>query len=513
MPKIPTYEANVSPEAQLPGSNPYRVDADASSFGGGRGLEAAGAGLADAGDTLYANEQREEVSSVAAQMATLRGNLTAKFAKEAAENAGKPGFTESFMADATNQIQSYGGNLQTKAGQQAFTREAASLTSDFLGKTTTYNVAVAGAKAVTDYHTMVNQNAGTLFNDPSQASSIFKSIDSSFSDPHGPYAGVPATERAELQAKAKETLAIAAARGVVRDNPDLAEKLYNKGTLPGQDFLTEQGNAQIVSYIQSAQNAERTKKALALAQQEHAQTMAAEADGNNILRNIVKDPTNPGITDAILNSRMKWSQKETMLQIAKHAGTGEGGGGEQNHYGSGFFKVYQEIHSGQITKPDDLYKRVGPGGDLTVAGVDRLTAEITGRRTPDGKIEADLRENFVSTFKRQISGSNPMVGLRDPKGDVQTQKALAWFLPEYQKRREAGESPQELLDPANPKSLWPGVMRFKRDQNTMMKDLMNPGTATPATYRSAADVANAYKAGRLGREEAASVLRQNGWAK
>lgn len=476
MPKIASYDANVNPEAPLPGRSPERLYAEPDAFGGGNGLSTAGAGVADAADTLYTAEQRDEVSSNAANMATLRGKLTAQFATQSAENAGKPGFTDKFMADATNQIQALGGTYQTKAGQQAFTRDAASLTADMLEKSTLHNVAVAGAKAVSDFHVMVNQNAGTLFNDPTQAGSIFKNIDSTFSDPNGPYANVPAAERGHLQAAAKESLAIAAARGVVRESPELAEKLYNKGGLPGQSFLTESGNAQITSYIQTAESAERAKKALALAQQEHAQTMAAEADGNAVLKNIVKNPTDPGITDQILNSRMKWQQKETMLNIAMHTGAGDGH--DQNTYGAGFFNVYQQIHQGKITSPDQLYSRVGPQGDLTVAGVDRLTNEIVGKRTPDGQIEAQLKDGFVKAMSQQLSGTNELLHLRDPNGDTIKQNALAWFLPAYEKAKSEGKyTDTQLLTPSDPHSLWAGVMRFKRSPNQMMQDLMvnNPG--------------------------------------
>lgn len=472
MPKIPTYDTNVSPESQLPGSNPYRVDADPSSFGAGRGLSTLAAGLEDAGETLYRAEEQQEVSDLRTRMAQLRGNLTAGFQLKASKTApGDPTFTDSFMGDVTNQLAQMGGELQTKAGRRAFQMESADLTSTFLAKATDFTIAGAGAKAVADWNATVNENAGTLFNDPSQAGSIFKSIDTAMDDPNGPFAMVPPEKKAALEQHAKEQLAIAAARGVVRDNPGLAETLYNKSQLPGQKYLTEAGNAQIVSYIQTAQNAERTKKALALAQQEHAMTMAAESDGNAILRDIVKDPSNPGITDKILNSRMKWSQKQTMLNIAEHTGTGSG---ESNSFGKGFYDVYQKIHSGEITSPDQLYKRVGANGDLTVAGVDRLTNEIMGKRTPDGQIEADLKSGFIKTMSQAISGTNDMLGMKDPRGDQLRQQALAWFLPAYQKAKEEGKYPPSvLLDPASPHSLWQGAMRFKRPVNEQMRDMMN----------------------------------------
>lgn len=630
MPKIPIYDTQVSPEASLPGQNPDRVDASASSFGFGNGLINAGSGLEHLGEALDTAEQQQEVSDVRAKMATLRGNLTAGFEVAASKSApGDPAFTDKFMSGVTNQLADMGGTIQTKAGLRAFAQESAATTADFLAKSTEFTVHSAGAKAVADWQTTVNQNAGTLFNDPSQASSVFKSIDASMNDPAGPFANVPPDKKAALELQAKEQLAMAAARGVVRMNPDTAEKLYNKGNLPGQNYLTEAGNAQIVSYIQTAQNAERTKKALALAQQEHAETMAAEADGNAILKDIVRNPADPRITDQILNSRMKWSQKETMLNIAQHTGAGDGH--DQNSYGAGFFQVYQDIHAGKITTPDQLYSRVGPQqdmrstfdttkapgmvkpgnldpwnrpvlhnpgggysttssisigtsdgetliptvvngqrlsnaaaiqhfkqtgenlgvfktpaaaddyatklhnaqaslydqngnplprsmGDLTVAGVDRLTGEIMGRRSPEGKNEADMKEGFVKAMRQQLSGTNELLHLRDPQGDAIAQSALVHFLGAYDQAKQEGKLPPSvLLDPKDPRSLWGGVMRYKRDPNTMMRDLMaqNPGAdvgaATPS-YKSAGEVAAAYKAGTITRAQAADILTKNKWA-
>jgi len=623
MPKIPTYEAQVNPVESLPGQNPDRVYAEPMSFGSGRGMTAIGAGLMEGAEVIHDVEQRQEVSDIRARMATLRGEMTASFAEQASETApGDKEFGGKFMADLTNKLAQLGGEPQTRAGRQTFQQESAGVTADFLAKTANFTAASAGAKAVADFQTTVNQNAGTLFNDPSQFDSIMKGMEANFKDPNGSFANVPPGEKAHLELVAKEQLAIAGARGVVRMSPDLAEKQYNAGTLPGQKMLTEAGNAQIVSYIQTAQNAERTKKALAIAQQEHAMVMAAESDGNAILRNIVKNPSDPGITDQILNSRMKWSQKQTMLNIAESTGTGSG---EHNSYGKGFYEVYRQIHEGKITSPEQLYTRVGPQvpldtksapgmvrpgnidpwnrpsmrnpdgsysttssisvgtdkgevliptvingkrlsneaaidhfkktgenfgvfktpkaaddyaeklhnaqatlydsqgrklppvmGDLTVAGVDRLTAEIMGKRTPDGQNEADLKTGFVAAFSKQLSGSNDLLHLRDPKGDMLRQQALAWFLPAFEKAKAEGKYPVSvLLDPGSPHSLWAGAMRFKRDPNTMMNDLMsqNPGAPAPVSYKSAAEVAKAYKAGQIDRATASAALRQNGWAK
>lgn len=478
MPKIPVYDAQTNSVAQMPGGNPDRVYADAKAFGGGSGLGTLAGGLEDASTTLYNSEQREEASNVRVQMATMRGQATAEFIEGSAK--GDPGFTEKFNEGLANRLATYGGTLNTKAGMQAFQEESASMTSTFLAKGVEHNVAVAAATATSNYHSMINQNAGTLFNDPTQAGAIFKSIDSAFSDPNGAYAAVPAEQRAALQAGAREQLAVAAGRGVAMMNPDMAEKMYKEGHLPGQSYLTEAGNAQIVSYITTQQNAERTKQALAIAQQERQERMASENAQVNILRHIETNPNDPNNVALILKSPMKAPQMMTMLELAKHVG-GPDSNHDTNTYGPGFLAQYDAVHAGKVTTPDQLYPLVGKG-DLTVAGVNMLTGEMQGKRTPAGQIEADMKQAFVKAMSQQLSGTNELLHLRDPNGDKQVASALAWFLPAYEKaKQDPNFNPSVALDPNNPKSLWSGVMRFKRDPNTMMRDLMafNPGMPAP----------------------------------
>jgi len=484
MPKIPTYDASVSPEGALPSPRARATGND--------GLAYLGQGLMDVADRMYDHEQREEVGNLNAQMATLRGELTSEFIKGSAENAGNPDYTDKFMENVTNKLQTIGGNIKTRAGQSAWQRESAELTSSFLAKTTEYNVAVAGAKAMANYGAMVNESAGTLFNDPSQFNSVEKGIRNAFTDPSGPYAGVPAEKRAALENHALEQLSIAAGRGWAMQNPDFAEKMYKAGTMPGQKYLTEAGNAQIVGYISTMQNAERTKRSLALAEAERAKRQADENATRNIVAYLVQNPNSPEAVDKIMKSAASPEHQVMLLALAGRSIADKAH--DQNTYGSGFYQTYQDIQSGKIRSMDDLTKQVGPNGTLTLAGVNQLAAELQGRRSPEGKVEAELKNGFIAAMGKQISGSNEMLGIKDPKGEALKQQALAWFLPAYERAKQEGKYPDSvLLDPGNPHSLWAGVMRFKRTPNEYMADLMSGVGAGPVQIKDDAEYAKLPK--------------------
>lgn len=482
MGKIPQYEPQENPVQPLPGRSPERLYADPDAFGAGTGLQSVGAGLEDVSTSLYDTEQKQEVSDVRTKMATLRGTLTAGFEQAAAKSQpGDSTFADTFMGNVTNQLADMGGTINTRAGRSAFQQESASITSDFLAKSTSYQIASAGAKAVTDFKTTLNENAGTLFNDPTQFGSIIKSMDANFSDPNSAFANVPAEQKGALELQAKESLAIAAARGVARLNPFLAQKQYDAGTLPGQSMLTEEGNAQVIQNIQTAVNGERTKRIQADADAERQQREASENDAVSVLRHIERNPTDPGNTDLILNSRMKAPQMNELLDVAKHV-AGPDNNHDTNTYGTGFLQAYSDIHTGTIKDPSELWKQV-PAGTLSVAGVNLLTQEIQGKRTPDGDMEAQLKSGFVRAATSQISGENEITRMRDPNGAVQTQKMLSWFLPAYAAAKQKGDqTTQQILDPANPKGLWAGVAQFKRSPQQYMADMMsaNPGQVVGA---------------------------------
>src|SRR5258708_6824226 len=139
MPKIPEYEASADQVQPLPGRSPERLFAEPQSFGAAlaAGMEHAGADVQDATAIRYDTEQRQEVSDVNAQMAQQRGYWTAEATKRATSmKPGDPTFSDDFMRDMQTGLSKLGDNIQTKAGQQAYQRESASLTADMLAATT-----------------------------------------------------------------------------------------------------------------------------------------------------------------------------------------------------------------------------------------------------------------------------------------------------------------------------------------------------------------------------------------
>lgn len=474
MPRIPTYQSDTTGETNLPSPQ-----ANQRGYGFGSGLSDLASGLNDVANTLHDAEQRQEVSDVATQTALLRGKKTAELDTTASTAEAGTDIVSPFMEGLTNELATMGGKFKTKAGQDAFLRSSAELTSQFLDGATKYQIHSAGVKAVNDFKATENANIGTLMRDPTQFDSILKETDAALNDPAGMFAKMPGDKRAELGLASKEQYALAAARGIIRLNPQMALDMSKDGLLPGQEFLKEQSLYYLQNAAETAIHGQEIKTAQVAAAQKKALEDAAEKQGQEILKNVMKNPNDPNITNAILSSSMTWEKQNQMLAIVKQASKGDEDKDDKT-YGTGFVRLYEQVHQGLIKSPDDLYAHVGKG-DLTVAGVDKLTTEITGKRTPEGQIESDLKGGFVRSFGKVISGENELLGFRDPKGAMLNQQALAWFLTEFQRQKEEGKIPvHDLLDPANKNSLWAGVMRFKRPDNVMMKDIMEGATSLTA---------------------------------
>ena len=192
-------------------------------------------------------------------------------------------------------------------------------------------------------------------------------------------------------------------------------------------------------------------------------------------------------------------------------------------YGSGFYDLYRRVHlpdsdPQRIADPGQLYGHVGPDGDLTVAGVDKLNAEIQGRKTPEGEAEGEMKKQFLANAKAQISGSDEGLHIKDPKGDELFLKFLAQALPLYDAQKKAGKAPTQLLNPDSPDYVGSIIKNFKRPMDQWFNDTIhdNPadtGKPFDATQvKSLDDLVAAYRQGRVTKAVADQTAIANGWA-
>lgn len=156
---------------------------------------------------------------------------------------------------------------------------------------------------------------------------------------------------------------------------------------------------------------------------------------------------------------------------------------DMREYGNGFYDLFNKVHStgdDRINSIADLQKHVGPTGDITIAGYDRLSKEITGKNTPEGDSEGIMKKNFLSMAKQEISGKDDTLGIKDPKGEENYQRFLSQALPAYEKGRSEGKSASDLLNPDSRDYIGKSITTFKRSIAEQMADMEKAGGTTTA---------------------------------
>jgi hypothetical protein len=295
-----------------------------------------------------------------------------------------------------------------------------------------------------------------------------------------------------------------------KDNPELARKI--KTYVTGQEAIA---NTEALAQAQQKKDAEEAS-ADAIVKATLKPNLTAD-DVANIQQQI---RTDPNLTSTRRESL--WKNLEGQLKA--------GAAGDTQHYGPAYWDTFSKIHApdgdpAKITDPAQL-DAMGPTGQLTMAGIDKLRAEIAAKRTPEGEAEAEMRKTLFTAAKQQISGSGGFLNLKDPKGEEIFLKWLAGAYQQIEAGKKAGKTAAQLYSPDSPDYVGKSIGGFVRSDAQKMHDLMeaNRGdtggdtTAQPGTQPAAAPIdlsteqgiRAAWQAGRITQETLYSSLLRLG---
>jgi hypothetical protein len=294
------------------------------------------------------------------------------------------------------------------------------------------------------------------------------------------------------------------------NRPDLQRQMV-------EGVWTEIQQANVLQAKYEAEQAKQTKD-------------AQQAAGQTFMKQILTDPKSIDTAALKNDPSLTWEQKNDLFNIAQKHLQEVAGGREAQTYGSGFWSAYQQVHSAdpatKINDPAQLWNRGGPNGDLTLAGIQQLTSEINGTRTPEGAAEGATKKAYLEAAHVAISGHGMFGGQRDAQGELNYARFLTQALPEMERDKAAGMTLSQSLAKDGP--LDKLMHQFQRTPAQMMQDMLGdnnpdlpgakPAAAAKVDLSTAAGITSAYKsgyfgAGPAGYDKAAAELQKRGFVK
>lgn len=483
MARIRDYTPDVGSSAAIPGSSSDRYSADPGAFldrsangSNSKALNSLAQGLDSSGDALYAAASRQEATDVATNMAKARADWTVNLQQRAATmKPGDPNFAHQFNGDFADYMSKMGDNISTAAGRAAFERGKAEMSGHFLASASAIQIHSAGVKATQDFLSARDSWGNTLLADPRQFESVMKDVKASLNDPNGQYAMMPPDRRAMLERDTTERLAQSAVQGTIRElSPAQAIKELEGGKW--DNYLLPQVKNALINTAQQKIHAEQVAAEHKLRMDEYKRTLAAERANDGFVRAWFKSQQEgePFNLAAVINDpTLKSTQKEHWMRIIATEDRRED---KMRTDPDVYLSLFRRIHLPdedplKIRHADELLDVVGNG--INMVQLQQLRGEITGRRTPEGAIAADLKKGLIKTAEDTLTMRDPMLPWKDPKGQEQLQRYMSWMLPEFDRQIAAGKTAAQLTSPDSPDYLGKSLPQFTRTREQKMNDMID----------------------------------------
>lgn len=183
---------------------------------------------------------------------------------------------------------------------------------------------------------------------------------------------------------------------------------------------------------------------------------------------------------------------------------------DMQEYGAGINDTMNGIWSGAITNQAQLHEDVAKG-NLTIAGYDRATKELSGRGTVDGKAESDMQAQVFKAIHNNLSGKDDALGIKDGKGEEIYAHALPLLFKAVEAGKTNGISPYELYDPQSKNYIGNAVAGLKRSQAQITADMLKDNSGAVANADTPESVIAAVQSGKMSRADGEALALKNGW--
>jgi hypothetical protein len=471
MPVIREYRQQVS----VPGPN-RNAEYSADQFGAaeGRAIVQAGQAVQGVADVVAKRIDQENTSDITAKVTKANADLSIDL-QETIRTAA-PGDKKAFE-DYNKRVEDTLGKIGEGAetsGARSFFGEASERIKGQLYKTSSQGQAeLAGMKAVQDYTSSLNSLSTATAADPSGYKLQFELHNQAIENlvANGQ---LPRHKAMELKADGEVSLAKSTIRGWAQLDPDYAKKKLKDGEF--NSLLGEEGTRQLNGEIEQAVRAKEIDIERRRIEQERNLDKQQRTVKNDFIAKVQDHSLN---TKDVLNSILEPEQKEHYLNLIKTANSSE----ERLKTDAGVMMnlfTRMNLPDGdpkKITDEKELEQYFGRG--LSFTDMNRLRDEFQGKNTEQGRIENDMKKQVMDIARGKLTKSNPLTGFKDPIGDENMARYMAFFFDEYKQRRQKGDTTSELLNPDSPKYLGKSISAYVRSPQEVMRDLAPKRTPRP----------------------------------
>lgn len=375
------------------------------------------------------------------------------------------------LKDFDDYMQKVGDGIQTAAGQEYFQKATASLRGDMYVKATLGQAELAKTAAIGNHLTAVNNFSTSVFDNPAGLQATLE-LHNAGIEALVKSGALPRQEAIKLKQQGDHDITVSAIRGLINLNPEAAKQQL--GTEQWNKYIDGQDKAVLVGEADQGIRANEIEQERKLAAAKRAQAEAQMNTQNDFLQRLEDGKlTAKDIMSSNLDA-FGLGGKEQFLNLLK-AKNKTADGITTQQQAANFNTLFNRIHApddspDKILNENQLNEWAGDGR-ITFTQLNQLRGEVQMRRTSDGELVSDLRNNIINTAKQKLLKVNPQTGIADPQSADLYSRWLSNFLITSKKKMDDGADPIQLFDPSSKDYLGKSIDQYSRTPEQIISDL------------------------------------------
>lgn len=434
MPQIKGYERQTSYNA------PRGVDVP--EVGVGRGVEDLGRGIQSLAQSLYQKQAANEATDYAARLSELEAEEKIAY-QEALKNSdgSDPNLAEKLITKTKERISKLSEGLSTPDAQRFAQRQEAETLKYFTHTAISTQAELRAQNTVNNLDKTIKNKSAALMSDPYSFNKDAADVDATI-DANIAAGMLPAVKGQELKKIAKGKLIEGFARGRIQLEKDPIAKegsiLADLESGKFDEFLDSDLKKQLIGEAYAEARLRKSMQELNKSAQERYSKEKQEAIKLDLVQRI-----NSGKLPTIKDVAYSGLDSAGVIAMTNYL-EAQGNRTDPIVFDNLLSRISKE--DGDPDKIYDSNEILQQAKSLSRADADWLMRQMTETKSPEGKLNANLKKNALAQMKAEIARPDAF-GVPDAKGLEQYNMAVIQLENEIMEGRKKGIALSEMLDP------------------------------------------------------------------